>query len=863
MQGKLSLFLLSAVAALTVRSVELRNCVIYHTKDAPPSVKLAAGELQEHLAPVLGRKLAIVHTARTPMIALGDTPETRKAGIVTEKFDYEQYRILTKGNNLFIAGRDIKNDGPTPFGNRWGGRSYGTLYAVYDFLENQVGVSFLLPGPKGIYYPPENKALKTGKLDLKYKPRFELRSMAGGWQTPHKGLREWGRRNRHENRHTSGPKNWGADHAWSILYPDKSKTAKVYKTVKERMQTFRDHPELFALSSNGKRIAPTGQFSLCISNPEVAKDVAKRVRAYTSYNKSNYYFISPSDGTPTCACKNCQSQTEFLDQKIIGRTGAHFIRQSWTKPVLAYYRAVSEMLPDLNIRGLIYQKYEFAPSGGIKKMPDNFIAGMAPVQTGYGPARLDEEVNNTWKKWEKSWRGVFKRQIYDSVEFWLRQYAGAPMSPYPSLMKDIFDAMNANKAYMGFYVYMNMGIGHSACYNWMMMHLMWNPALDPYKLMETFLTKAYGPAAGEIRAIYALAERNMRKFITDRKGKFGYNISPELLQEVYAQDWDQFEALYLKALKHKMDSSTKWRLEMLGENLKLLHYHLMQYGLIADKPSPLKLTDAQFQVFNRKRFPGGEYHLLVNPPYTTSHMKRATCPLANVKPVKAGEIRTREKEWNKTVYMYHQDIIVYATRTGEACFQLEFSTVNNPRTGKPYLPDTPYFTVMDQKGNFYYHGIAKKGRISFPVKKDSYYYLFYSPLGDHLAFCKWRVVSANMPFSFGPMIDGARGVRMAQMRSPLYFHVRKDLKKMNFYVHGYFADMELIDPEGKVAGTVLGKDPRKRYYLTMEIKNPQKGYWKIRSKGKRPFSGIVRCGEGVDGYFVVNPDLALHVEKKE
>lgn len=104
---------------------------------------------------------------------------------------------------------------------------------------------------------------------------------------------------------------------------------------------------------------------------------------------------------------------------------------------------------------------------------------------------------------------------------------------------------------------------------------------------------------------------------------------------------------------------------------------------------------------------------------------------------------------------------------------------------------------------------------------------------------------------------------MAQMRSPLYFHIRKDLKKMNFYVHGYFADMELIDPEGKVAGTVLGKDPRKRYYLTMEIKNPKKGYWKIRSKGKRPFSGIVRCGEGVDGYFVVNPDLALHVEKKE
>ena len=518
MHKKVTVLLLTGVFTLVSQAVELKNCVIYHTKDAPPSVRLAAQELQTHLAPVLGKKLSIVTEERSPMIALGESAAARKAGIKTDKFDYEQYRILTHGKNLFIVGKDLKDDGPTPFGNKFGGRSFGTLYATYDFLEHQIGVAFLLPGPKGTYYPPRNPSMKTGKLDIDFTPRFKLRSMAGGMQVAYKPLREWCRRNRHENRHTSCPYNWGADDAWTLLYPDKNRKAKVYREVKERMQTFRDHPELFALSANGKRIAPTGQFSLCISNPEVAKDVAKRVRAYANFTKSNYYFISPSDGTPTCACKNCQSMTEILDQKKIGLTGVHFIRQSWTKPVLQYYRTVAELLPDLHIRGLIYQKYEFVPSEGIKKMPDNFIAGMAPVQTGYGPARLYPEVNETWKRWEKSWRGIFKRQIYDSVEFWLRQYAGAPMSPYPSLMKDIFDAVNANKAYMGFYVYLNQGIGHSACYNWMIMHLMWNPKLDPYKLMETFITKAYGPAAKEMRAIYDLAEKNMRTFICVRKG---------------------------------------------------------------------------------------------------------------------------------------------------------------------------------------------------------------------------------------------------------------------------------------------------------------------------------------------------------
>lgn len=489
-------------------------------------------------------------------------------------------------------------------------------------------------------------------------------------------------------------------------------------------------------------------------------------------------------------------------------------------------------------------------------MPENFIAEMAPLHTGYGPIRLYEPINHTWLKWQKSWDGIFTRQIYYCVDFWMRQYAGAPMSPYPSIMRDTFQAISSRPSYVGIYSYGNQGFGHSACYNWVILKLMWNPSLDPQKLMDEFLEKAYGGASLKIKAIYGLSEKRMREFISSRKGKFGYNFSPELLQEVYATDWPEYERLYLASLQCDMDENQKWRLSMLGENLKLLRYHLVKLGLIDVKEkSPLSMTDTEFQLFNRQRAPGGDLFLYVNPPYTTSHMKRAAVPIEKVTP--AVEIKNREKVDSDSFFAFHKDIIVYAPRNMDAELQLKTITVKNPYTGNPYMTDIGYFTVLDQNRKPYYDGIAEREKIVFPVQKGKFYYLFYTPLWDYAAQSRWKVISVNLPFSFGQRIDANEGLRLAWSKTPLYFNVRPGTPEFKMYFNGWELDADLVSPDGKVYPTA--KNAR---YEVVEVKKPAIGWWKIHFRGKRGFSGLVRGSSELDGFFVINPEFALDVRIK-
>jgi len=52
--------------------IRLGSCVIYYQEDAPPSVALAAGELQKYIELSTGKKLPVVNRPVTPMISLGD-----------------------------------------------------------------------------------------------------------------------------------------------------------------------------------------------------------------------------------------------------------------------------------------------------------------------------------------------------------------------------------------------------------------------------------------------------------------------------------------------------------------------------------------------------------------------------------------------------------------------------------------------------------------------------------------------------------------------------------------------------------------------------------------------------------------------
>jgi len=156
--------------------------VLYHAQDAPPSVQLAAQELQRVLLASTGAELPIVTEPATPMICLGDNEAARAAGLSAEDLPRDGFRIRTIEGSLYICGREFPDDRP-----EWvGWTSRGTLYGTYEFLERIVGARWLMPGEVGEDIPVHDR-LELPDLDIEKSPDFEIRVMQDIQQRPPPG----------------------------------------------------------------------------------------------------------------------------------------------------------------------------------------------------------------------------------------------------------------------------------------------------------------------------------------------------------------------------------------------------------------------------------------------------------------------------------------------------------------------------------------------------------------------------------------------------------------------------------------------------------------------------------------------------
>ena len=90
--------------------------VIYQDATAPSSVPTAASGLQHYLYEACKAKLAIVNEPTEPMICLGDNASAREAGVTTEGIPLEGFRVVTKGQNLYLLGPDTGDEEQTPLG---------------------------------------------------------------------------------------------------------------------------------------------------------------------------------------------------------------------------------------------------------------------------------------------------------------------------------------------------------------------------------------------------------------------------------------------------------------------------------------------------------------------------------------------------------------------------------------------------------------------------------------------------------------------------------------------------------------------------------------------------------------------------
>ena len=120
--------------------------------EAPSKVvQYAAEELKHHIRLITGCELPLVsENKRTQgidkFIRLGDPGAKARWGIDVEKLPINSTVRKVTDDTVYLFGLD--GDGTPPLNDS---TPMGTLFAVYDFLNTQLGVRWLWPGESGTY----------------------------------------------------------------------------------------------------------------------------------------------------------------------------------------------------------------------------------------------------------------------------------------------------------------------------------------------------------------------------------------------------------------------------------------------------------------------------------------------------------------------------------------------------------------------------------------------------------------------------------------------------------------------------------------------------------------------------------------
>ena len=281
----LYLVIVCSVSAAVPRGVnlsKLANWTIIVAEDAPPSEIYAAEEFQDHFAQASDTHLPIASepnltTGGKRHIYIGSSAPMRASnvGFSTDEFGEEDFRIVVRNDSVAIAGRP-----------RAGAR--GTLYGVYTFLEDYVGVRFLTVDHT--YVPAIGTWRVVGPLDRFYHPPLRFRWSYYGETNRNPAFAARVRVNT-----VASDAKLGGKTGLNLINHSFHSHLSAQKYGKE-------HPEYFALVEGERKLdVGGGGPELCLTNPDVLRIVTDSVLDALKKNPSlENISVSQNDNNEYC-----------------------------------------------------------------------------------------------------------------------------------------------------------------------------------------------------------------------------------------------------------------------------------------------------------------------------------------------------------------------------------------------------------------------------------------------------------------------------------------------------------------------------------------------------------------------------------
>ncbi|NLF18421.1 MAG: DUF4838 domain-containing protein [Lentisphaerae bacterium] len=254
----------------------------------------AAAELRDYLGRVIGVAPALEAEApgqAGPAIYVGPTAFAAAHGLDGAGMGAEEWAIKTVEGSLILAG----------------GRPRGVLYAVYRFLEDEVGVHWWTPWEETV---PRSPDLAVGDLDRRGRPVLAYRDI---YMLYGRDVGRFAARNR-LNREGDAriEARWGGGRDYGPPYH-----VHTFYLYLPPAQYFKTNPEFFSLV-DGRRQAERHQ--LCLSNPALRDLFAQKLRETIEAAEAKareaggpppaVYSLSQNDWNGQCQCEACQAIVE-------------------------------------------------------------------------------------------------------------------------------------------------------------------------------------------------------------------------------------------------------------------------------------------------------------------------------------------------------------------------------------------------------------------------------------------------------------------------------------------------------------------------------------------------------------------------
>ncbi|MFH1905473.1 MAG: DUF4838 domain-containing protein [bacterium] len=787
--------------------------VIYRSIDAPDSVRLAAQELQEYIRRATGAELKIALAPTDCMISLGDNPTARRLGLTTNNVPQEGYRIETRYGNLFILGQD------TPDGkkNARDGFSRGTLNGTYTFLEKFVGVRWLLPGPDGEYVPKLTK-LVLNSVSIQDAPDFEYRKILGLSRSSNV-LARWCLRQK-----LGSSVGYSFGHSWNGIL---------------KQMDIKKHPEWWVMSG-GKRLPPGPQSKFRTTHIQAREAFADVIKNYFQAHPEVYcHSISPSDGggwdesPEACAL----DETDPMGNRSV------------VKRVLQLYshvgNSVRKEFPNKILCGYVYNDFIF-PSKEIDNMrlPPNVVIVFAVNALGYGYKLYNPEMRKWWLQAIDGWAKIAANLgYYDLMAF--EQNAGAPNPVGVKLLKFVYPNLKKRGVKIA-HIYGSGAWGHAAPTNYLLAKLNWNADLDIDATFNEFFDCAYGSGGRDISKIYRLIDDAMEKL-----GDSSYYLTDNHYKLVYAPLFPNIELLYLSAEKKIQDEKARKRLQMLGDNLIMLHWNLRtgQY-LKDDKASTFYRTDAEIEEFidaNQDSF------ALQQPRKDAKATFVSLIPQAvKVTAIDASTIHNAEA-LSDFQLRRNMHLVVYAPKKSNVAVEL-----SNVRTrGNMFR-----YRVVNTKGEIIKKGlIGRFTSIEFPSAAEEIHHVFLLATAFGQPF--YRLCVKGAAYVLEQEKDGLHFLAKA---APAYFYVPQSVKQFHLTLRsaspGETAAAKVYDPSGCLVAemdTLRGSVDERAFNA-----KGKHGFWKVVvGPAKEGYfdDALIKQGPELSGFFTMDPKCPLIVER--